>query len=96
MQQLVEDNTNKLNYSHWCKLSQMFARLFKRTTPYKLLDDAHHYRNAAKKIVEQIAKQEIESKDGNDNKDDNENINDNKNGKERERIKSSDGKKNFK
>jgi len=74
----------------------MFARLFKRTTPYKLLDDAHHYRNAAKKIVEQIAKQEIESKDGNDNKDDNENINDNKNGKERERIKSSDGKKNFK
>ena len=40
LQQLLENNVNKLSTSRWERVTSTFAKLFKTTTPHQLFDDA--------------------------------------------------------
>lgn len=51
LQQLILANVKKLDYDHWGKVSATFVQLFESTTPYNLLDEDHHFIEAANGFI---------------------------------------------
>ncbi|RHZ74064.1 hypothetical protein Glove_227g77 [Diversispora epigaea] len=51
LQQLILANVKKLDYDHWGKICATFVQLFESTTAYNLLDEDHHFIEAANGFI---------------------------------------------